>query len=402
MSCKKYEKWVYLFWDERLNPSQKDEFKKHLAECKECQKKLSFLESMEGKAKEIHAKEPPQEYWEAFSRRISDKITLQTESTPAFGLKKFLENIFVISPWKIRVAAGMVSIVLVFIIGKLYMDRGNKIVPSVPIAPAVKEQPLRINEIEKKKTPPGEETQEKIKSSFEKPKKMPESVVSDQGQEKPVTQKIKGSEKPVLMKDQEVAIPTQTPEEKSTPPSPSPQTEAIAPNVAKQNVPTEAPPATGTGGEMKAEKLHEVATLSREGKETLEKIKGGKAGESLDILSTSKPSFISAPSANQYVVDQKAIPKIDEADTLISAEDLGGIIRRWKDHFADNPADTLNNQGYLQVATAYLLLGRLSADSTVINQGSYLIEEYMNRTKDPAIKDQLSDKLEKIKALGKK
>ena len=393
-----HDKWVYLFWDERLDPSQSEEFKKHLVKCGECQKKLAFLESMEGKAKEIHAKELPQEYWDSFSSRIRERIISQKESAPVSGLKKFLENIFVISPWKIRAAAGVVSIVLVFIIGKLYMDyRGKEIVPSGSVSRGVKEQPLRTIEIEKKETTPKGETQGKTKTPVDKTKRIPESVVADRVMEKSTAREIKASQKPTLLKEQEIP----------PPPSPAPQAEAITPDAAKQEVPKETPTVAGAGGEKKIERRN-VETISsrvetiRKGTKIQDTLATEKGIISKDYGYVTKPSYLHAPSADVIPLQEKSIPRIKDTDTLMQADELKNIIQTWKDHFKDNPADSVNNLGYLQVATAYLLLGRLSTDSTVINQGSYLIEEYMKRTKDPAIKDQLSDKLEKVKALGKK
>jgi len=417
LSCKKYGQWVHLFWDKRLNQNQEEELKRHLAECKTCQEKLSFLESMEERAKGIRAKEPPEEYWDTFSSRVRKKIASSKEKSTAFGWKKAIANVFVLSPWKIRIATGLVSIVLVFIIGKLYVDyRGKTIIPKEPVAPAVKEAPLRIAETEKKEIPSKEETKDKTSPSIEQPKKTLPLVSSDQEKGKVTSPVVEGAEKQTGLKEQKISLTDKAAEEKSISiPVPVAEEKPGAPIVELKagETPTqiteqpEAAPAASAGEEKKIEKPKEEIISSREenkqeGKEIQKKIKGGQAGESLDILSTSKPSFISAPSADMMILNEKPITRIKETDTLMQAVDLRVIIQRWKDQFQDHPSDSINDQGYLQVATAYFLLNRLSVDSTVINQGSYLIEQYMNRTKDPAIKDQLSDKLEKIKALGKK
>jgi len=174
-----HDKWVYLFWDERLSPSQTEEFKKHLAGCQECQKKLAFLESVEGKAKEIQAKEPPQEYWDTFSSRMREKIAASPVESTVFGWKKALVGVF--SPWKIRIATAVVSIVLVFIIGKLYVDyRGKTIIPKAPASSVVREAPISITEMEKKKLSPPAESQHKTATPLEQPKKALPVVSSDQ------------------------------------------------------------------------------------------------------------------------------------------------------------------------------------------------------------------------------
>lgn len=418
MSCKKYGQWVHLFWDKRLNQNQEEELKRHLAECKTCQEKLSFLESMEERAKGIRAKEPPEEYWDTFSSRVRKKIASSKEKSTAFGWKKAIANVFVLSPWKIRIATGLVSIVLVFIIGKLYVDyRGKTIIPKEPVAPAVKEAPLRIAETEKKEIPSKEETKDKTSPSIEQPKKTLPLVSSDQEKGKVTSPVVEGAEKQTGLKEQKISLTDKAAEEKSISiPVPVAEEKPGAPIVELKagETPTqiteqpEAAPAAGAGKVIDTAKTKEVRILNREEKTIKFAEISAKDQEEKPMKSFIKlPSVDKAPSFYSLTIhdkgiDEAMVPQIKETDTLIQADELRSIIQTWKDHFRDNPADSINEQGYLQVATAYFLLNRLSPDSTVINEGSYLIEEYMNRTKDPAIKDQLSDKLEKIKALGKK
>jgi hypothetical protein len=421
LSCKKYGQWVHLFWDKRLNQDQEEEFKRHLAECKTCQEKLYFLESVEGKAKGLRAKEPAKEYWDTFSSRVREKIAASKEESTVFGWKRAFANIFVLSPWKIRIATGLVSIVLVFIIGKLYMDyRGKTIIPKEPATPAVKEAPLRITETEKKEIPSKEETKDKTSPSIEQPKKALPIVSSDQEKGKVTSPVVEGAEKQAGLKEQKIsltdkaaeqksnALPAPVAEEKGVTPIVKPQAEETPPQVAEHPISAEAAPAAGAGKVIDTAKTKEVRILNREEKTIKFAEISAKDQEEKPMKSFIKlPSVDKAPSFYSLTIhdkgiDEAMVPQIKETDTLIQADELRDIIQIWKDHFKDNLTDSINEQGYLQVATAYFLLNRLSVDSTVINQGSYLIEQYMNRTKDPAIKDQLSDKLEKIKALGKK
>ncbi|HEX7400956.1 MAG TPA: hypothetical protein VF369_02145, partial [candidate division Zixibacteria bacterium] len=330
-----------------------------------------------------------------------------------------LVNVF--SPWKIRIATGVVSIVLVFIIGKLYIDhRGKAIITKAPVSSEVKEAPLSITEMKKGENSFPTESQHKIAIPLEQPKKALPVVSSDQEKGEVTSPVVEGTEKQTGLKEQKtrladrateqksISLPAPVAEEKPSVPIVKPQAEGTPPPaIAEQPVSAEAAPAAGVGGEKKIEKPNEKTATSREekareGTNIQEILAPGKGIVSKDTTSAARTSLISAPSGNVILLHEKSIPRIKETDTLMQEVDLRGIIQRWKDHFKDNPADSINEQGYLQVATAYFLLNRLSFDSTVINQGSYLIEEYMNRTKDPVIKNQLSDKLEKIKALGKK
>jgi hypothetical protein len=418
LSCKKYEKWVNLFWDKRLNQSQEEEFKKHLAECKTCRAKLSFLESVEGRAKEIRAKEPSKEYWDNFSSRVREKIASSRVESTAYGWKKALVNVF--SPWKIKVATAVVSIVLVFIIGKLFVDyHGKAIVSRKPETSVVKEAPLSITEWKKGENSFPTESPHKIATPLEQPKKALPMVSSDQEKGNAISPETESAEKQTGLKEQKViiadkaprqkaiSIPAPVADEKPAAPIAKPQAEGTPTQINEQEMPAEAAPAAGAGGEKKIEKSKEEIISSREEKkQEATKIQDllapGKGIANKDITSPARTSLISAPSNKVILLHDKPIPRIKETDTLMQAVDLRGIIQRWKDQFQDHPSDSVNEEGYLQVATAYLLLNRLSPDTALVNQGSYLIEDYMNRTKDPAIKEQLSDKLGKMKSLGKK
>jgi len=87
---------------------------------------------------------------------------------------------------------------------------------------------------------------------------------------------------------------------------------------------------------------------------------------------------------------------------LMQVDELRRTIQVWKAYIQENPADSLTNQGYLQVATCYYLLAKLSQDTTVISEGSKLIEEYLDQIKDPTVKEKLGARLRKIKALRKR
>ncbi len=418
MRCKKYEKWVNLFWDKKLSQSQEEEFKKHLSECKTCRDKLSFLESVEGKAKEIRAGEPSKEYWDTFSSRVREKIAASQGESTVYGWKKALTGVF--SPWKIKVATAVVSIALVFIIGKLYLDhRGKAIIPKAPVTSEVKEAPLSITETEKGEISFPTESQRKIATPVEQPKKTLPIVGADREKGKVPSPVGEGTEKQTELKEQKVIVADKVPRQKAISiPSPvaeekpqaqiaKPQAEGMPIQINEQEMPAETAPAAVAGKGLDTAKTREVKTLPREENvpkvaTIAEKIRGEKPTTLLKLSSVDNSTSSYKLTIHDKGIDEAMIPQISETDTLIQSDELSNIIQIWKDHFKDNPSDSLNEQGYLQVATAYILLNRLSPDTTMVNQGSYLIEEYRNRTKDPAIKEQLSDKLRKMKTLGKK
>ena len=102
-----------------------------------------------------------------------------------------------------------------------------------------------------------------------------------------------------------------------------------------------------------------------------------------------------------FDLDGTAVPRIGEADTLMPESVLRTVIDAWNSYMEEYPSDSLTLQGYEQVATGYVLLARLGARDSDIAEGVKRIEEYAGRADDPALRNILLDKLQKIHALRK-
>lgn len=410
MSCEKFEKLIYLFWDGRLKSDDERELKEHLSECERCQKKLSLLELVEGGAKRIPTKKPPQEYWDTFSSRVKEKILAHEEGSLAFRLKKAWENIFTFSPLKIKIAAGLVSILLVFIIGKLYVNyRGKEIAPSAPVVRTVEEPPHMVfPQVEKKEGLPKEESKKEIKSVLGKPQMRIESVPAGQMEEKAIPKEGAIIENKAPLKEAQPLPPTQTEEEKAIPPPTVLESPAQigAEKPKEQPSPPPETKSVGAGAEKGAEKrdVLRVTIPKEEAKKTEEVQQKGETQKQImkDLSFSAKPPLTSSLVRDYYVVNEKSIPKIADTDTLMQADELRRIIQTWKTHIQEKPTDSLSQQGYLQVAIGYLLLSKLTSDSTVVSEGLKSIEEYLQQLKDQAIREELNDRREKIETLRKK
>ncbi len=406
MRCERFDKLIYLFLDGRLDQGKEKELKEHLSECERCAKKLALLESVEGRAKKIEIKEPPQEYWDSFSSRVREKILARKERSPAFGLKKALESIFSFSPLKIKLAAGLASVVLVFIIGKLYVDyRGEEILPSKAVIQTEKQPQLEIMEMEKKKGFPIEDRR-KIGSIPEKPEMKREPATAVQQEGKAIPPKREGVEKEALLKEEKITTQPKVAEEKAVPvyaPTLEDQTSIETEKPLEPQVisPEAKPTGAGVEGEVEEKVAVKMAARKKKTQKADQVPQKGKAQKAVsrDIVAFSEQNLQALLTMDHYVVNKKIIPKVTENDTLVQADELRGIIQTWKAYIEENPTDSLTNLGYLQVAIGYYLLGKLSQDTAVISEGSKLIEEYLDRIKDPKVKDNLSDRLEKIKAL---
>lgn len=427
MKCDKFDKLIYLFLDQRLKPNEESELKSHISECQRCQKKLANLELVESRAKGLQTKEPFPKYWDNFSNRVRDKISAREERSPLLGLKKTWENIFTFSPWKIRIAASLVSVVLVFVIGKLYIDyRGREIVPSAPMVQKIEKPQPYSPEIEKKEGFFIEKGKKKIKSPLSKYEVGKGATTTDQSAKKEIPKdnaivekeisasegqipsgKIVTEKKEIPMKNPSGVKPSTPPPQEIQPPTQVEESEEITPQRH------EAKP-TGAGIEKEIERIQEQKGFVQKresGKEEKappkeETNKTGNLPEiqlkMKDIASNVRATSLTPSITDQYFVNEKAVPKVKEIDTLIQADELRKIIQIWKAQISENPADSLSQQGYIQVAICYYLLSRTTQDTTIMTEGTNLIEEYINQIKEQAIKIEVNDKLEKIKALGKK
>ncbi len=402
MSCDTFDRLINLLLDGRLEQSEEKRLNEHLSQCKACREKLSFLQSIEAKARGIRAEEPPQAYWDTFSSRVTGRIRAQEEKSVRFGLKKVVDSVFSYSPLKVKVAAGVISLVFVFIVGKLYVDyRGEHILPSEK-AVVVKEAPrLEVAETKLKEQLP----QEEVKTEAKPEAPMP--VVKEPGDlDRAATERgIAGKKAPVEKEGaapEEEGIPavTEVAEEKGAAArAPAPVIPAPVEGKAEAEAPAESQVA-GAGADREARKKRTAKKALPE--ELVQKAEDLAAQEELkDILAT-QVGFVAAEDAlrpARYMVDGHSIPNIRETDTLMLADTLNRVIQVWKAYSQGHPADSLTETGYLQIATAYYLVARASRDTTVASEGSNLIEGYLKQVEDPAAKEGLSSMLNKIRAL---
>jgi hypothetical protein len=426
LSCEKSNKLIYLFWDGRLKPEEEEELRAHLSECERCQEKLPFLELVEGRAKRIQLKEPPQEYWDTFSSRVREKIADRKEKSFAVRLKQAFENILTFSPLKIKIAAGLVSILLVFIIGKLYVDyKGRVIIPSAPMSRKVEPvSNLPVPKIEKKKVPSKEESKEKIPSLSGKPQKKGEPPALNLPEGKTIPGEKVGKLSEPLQEEIQIPATAKVEEKKVIPsekvtstfsknaqkeeiPSPAPRVEPQAPveTESQSEQPMAIPDAVKGGAGVKPEDREaESAKTSLPQSGAYKTRDTAQERISKDVLAT-QIGLVKSPAKSQlifYSLNGNSIPQLQETDTLMQADTLTKVILVWRAYIEKNPTDSLSPKGYLQIATAYYLLAKSSQDTTIISQGLNFINDHIDQIKNPAIKVELNLRLEKIRTLLKK
>jgi hypothetical protein len=366
LRCKDFDELIHLFWDGRIDERKREELAKHLSTCKRCKEKLALLESIEKGAQGIKIKEPSGEYWDTFSSRVRERIIGQKKESFSFKLKKVFENLFTFSPLKIKIAAGLVSIVFVFIVGKLYMDyRGKEIIPSKPSIESRGKPALYAPEVTKEIFP----TEEKVK----KEKKLAP-----------------------LNKELEKAPPAKTVSK-----------ERIEPKEVKlkgKEIPLPETYSTGAGAEEKG-KISPEVIQPKHGAKDVEGIplkEAMKTAERKPSSLASERAIATASVVNYYLLDSEKVLKVEEEDTLLQEDVLRRIIESWNRYLEKNPKDSLANEGYLQMAIGYYLLSKLIQDESDLLKGIKLLEKYEQQVTDSKTKEELNKKLKQLKALKEK
>jgi hypothetical protein len=403
LSCDRFDKLINLFLDKKLNQDQERELKEHLAQCPECKEKLSFLQRIEEKAKRIKAQEPPEEYWNTFSGRVKEKILIQQEKSPSFGWKRFLDSVFSFSPLKIKVAAGVISVLFVFIIGKLYMDyRGGEILPWEKTAKLQEPPKSVVKDIEPEEEFAPMVSEEGAESVPEEIETTKGEAIDRKGEIIPPKKEDKG--KTAYPKSIEAPTPPAVTEEKIAPAS-APEITIPVPTEAEVEdivaIPESKP--TGAGVDQEAKKKRETPTAILKPADL--KVQDSLKERGLKDIVTAQLDLGNVQHllpVGTYELNGNSIPKIGEADTTVPTDTLKKVIQVWQTFIQENPADSLSDEGYLQVATAYYLLAQTSQDTSYISIGSEVITQYLDKAEDPSIEAALRDKLRKIQALRQK
>jgi hypothetical protein len=366
LRCEDFDELIYLLWDGRIDEIKKEKLEKHLSTCKRCKEKLTLLESIEKGAQGIKIKEPSREYWDTFSNRVRERLIVQKEESFSFRLKKVFENIFTFSPLKIKIAAGLVSIVFVFIVGKLYMDyRGKEIIPSKPSIESRRKPALYAPEVTKEISPP----EEKIKKekTF-----APLNKKSEKAPPPKTISKEKIEPKGVELKGKEI---------------PPPETYS-----------------TGAGVEEKGEMSKVAIQPEREAKDVkiVPPKETTKTTAAKPVQLPLSQAIETASVKNYYDLEGEKVLQVKEEDTLLQEDVLRRTIESWNRYLEKNPNDSLANKGYLQVATGYYLLSKFTHEESDLLKGIELLEKYEQQVTDPKTKEELSKKLKQLKALKEK
>jgi hypothetical protein len=405
LSCDGIDKLISLFLDGRLNESQQQKLKDHLSSCRSCREKLSFLQSVEQKVKGVKAHEPPDEYWKTFSVRVREKIMARQEK-PALGLRGIIESVFSFSPLKIKIAAGVVSVLFVFVVGRLYLEyRGEHIAPPQESA-QMRQEPKSDHvqeELGNKPSPPGESGKQAAPVVVAKPGTAKEPA--SESRKETLPSQVAEAEKYASQKGGKTPSPPLVSDEEAPSTAvPSVQIPAPVKAEAEERDLVSESKSAGAGVDQRTQKKKtEIISVPETGT-----LKGGDSTQEnrlKEILST-QVGFVSPQTSSRVVFHPleggPPIAKIGEADTAVEADTLKRVIEVWRAYVKEHPTDSLSKEGYLQIATAYYLLARASQDTSVVSEGSGVIEQYIDQVQDSTVKGGLNRRLKQIQALRQK
>ncbi|MCJ7458151.1 MAG: zf-HC2 domain-containing protein [candidate division Zixibacteria bacterium] len=415
MKCKDFDKLIHLYFDGELDAGESKEIEEHLLTCQNCAAKLQELKKLEESAKGVRLPELSPDYWKTFAERVRNEIILRRRKSIWSRLKSGWESFFFYSPVKLRIAAGIASILLVFIIGKLYWDYKGKELErvrseriekalSIPVqqkpelqTPAVKEslqtkKPAKETTFVKPKPPIAEQKALQISTPSESISSVQaeknaelqapsESVISLAG-EKAQGEKEKGAG-----------------ESKTSELKKSITVTAERPKIEK-----------GVTANLRTVNQAEMAMKPPSLPETILYVQKSPEDKRTAVTTTLRApaaakrdeGLYPAESVRYYKVDTEWVRALTDKDTLVEADTLKKVISSWKEYFEKKPVSEWTPEGFSQIKVAYELLFLKTSDEPLRQAGIKLLNQYKDSVTDQKMKDELTKNIFELEALKKK
>lgn len=387
MICKDLKKLIHLYLDQKLDREKKKQLEKHLAECQKCREKFETLKLVEEKAKGIKIPEPKDAYWESFSQRVRERIISKQKQPSGAKIKEFFATIFVLSPSRLRVAAAVASLVLVFIIGKLYIDYKGTI-------------PERLKPVEKE-TPVAEPSEFKE----EKPAPAPQKPAPKREKKGVVEQKAAEIREEVTKEEIETPTPPIQPESKEA--AAGAGAELMAKKAVTRDIAKKEPIAGVMEQEVaKPVEMPEAPKATMRAMADVEK-KKAKPQSKVEIecfIDKMPPQeeMAAREMCFYWFEDSIQIPDIDYFGSKLSTDSLRVIKDFWGKFINDNPEDAFVEGAYLQIVASYYYSFEKTKDDSFTVEGIKRIIEFLKISKQEHTKKSLKQRLEKLRGLKEK
>jgi hypothetical protein len=342
--------------DGELSQRKREKFEKHLQVCESCAETLEEMKELEMLGSRAKLPRISEAYWESFPARVKNKLLLRERESPSQIFWKRIKPVFQVSPFRLKLAAGVASIIIVAWMGRIYMD-------------------YRPASIEKQLQSPSSITPGKSQALVDTTETVLPSAAADE--DIVVSKKLIESEarQPVF----------------SEPLSPSVPSENNAP-VASDKVTVESAP-----GQLLPEIVRgEKPVIERGGTANLRRVSREKAAE------TQTPTIEPEPGlALQSVTPKGEQETIASPDTLSIMDSLRTLIQRHEEHILSQPNDIMLEKIFQDLAQNHLELCLLTKNKEYIKAAEKRIEEILRLYLYPATRISLNKTLEKLRALEK-
>jgi hypothetical protein len=360
-------KLLSLYLDGGLGQRKKEKLERHLQICEFCAEKLEELKELEALAVREKLPQISEVYWETFSARVRNKLVLrEKESRPVLFWKR-LKGALQISPFRLKLAGAVATIIIATWIGRLYIDYSPTSLE--------KQLPSRNLNLPQKMAAPTETTQLPAVSS---------QTEKDQAK----------SKESVKFETERLVSPPEA--------SPAALPQVNAPPVDKKSteevVRVELAPEIVTGEKSVISKgetanLRRIAPASMEtlNVKTVEEllsvqpgITAGLANQSPDTVGKLHARAGSAPVLN---------------DTLSAISTIRKQIEKQEKLLLSQPTDSLQERAYQDLAQSYFDLCLLTKDKKDIEAGQKRIQDIQKQYLYPSTRTSLNRILEKLRAL---
>jgi hypothetical protein len=415
LKCEDFDKLIHLYFDGGLDAEKSKEMEEHLLTCQNCAAKLQELEKLEESAKGIRLPELSPEYWRTFTERVRNEIILRRRKSIWAKIKSGWESFFFYSPVKLRIAAGIASILLVFIIGKLYWNYKGKELErvrseriekalSIPAQQKPELQTPAIKESLRTKKPAKETTFVKPKPSIAEQKALqistPSESISSVQAEKSAELQV-SSESVISVAGEKVQGEKEkgAGESKTSELKKSITVTAERPKIEK-GVTANLRTITQAEMAMKTPSLPETILYVQKLPE--EKHTGATTTLRAPAAAKKDEGLYPAESIRYYKVDTKWVRALTDKDTLVEGDTLKKVISSWKGFFEKRPVSEWIPEGFSQVEIAYELLFLKTSDESLRQEGIKLLNQYKDSVTDQKTKDELTKKISELGALKKK
>ena len=415
MKCEDVDKFLHLYFDGELDEKKSKEMEEHLLSCQRCASKLLELKNLAEGAKGMKMPEPSPAYWKSFTEVVRNKIILRRRKSIWEKIKSGWESFFFYSPVKLRIAAGIASILLVFIIGKLYWDYKGKELERDRSERMERALSIPAQQKRELQTPAGKESLQTTKPAEETTFVKPKPPINEQK-----VLQISTPSESISSERTEKSAELQAPSESVASFAGEKTQGEKEKGVGESKTPELKKSITVTAERPKIEKgvtanlrttpqkeiavrpptLPETTLYVRKWPEQQDvKLSGGTLVSTPKVtMDTSRPPEV----LRYYRVDSNWVRALAEKDTLVEADTLKKVLSSWKEYFEKKPVSEWAPQGFSQVKIAYELLFLKTSDEPLRQAGIKLLNQYKDSVTDQKMKDELTKNIFELEALKKK